>query len=65
MSLSQTELLYEFEHINDNRGPDLIATYSICISLAYIAVILRFIARRAGRNALLWDDWMIVVALVR
>ena len=64
-ALTQQEILYEMEHIGDNKGPSLIAAYAVCISLAYVAVFLRFISRRIGKNALLADDWMVVVALVR
>ena len=63
--LSKQELKYEILHKNDDRGPDLIAAYTACLALAYIAVTLRFISRRKSKNALLADDWTLVVALVR
>lgn len=52
-------------HADEDRGPTLIGAYAACLSLAYVAVILRFISRRKSRNALLSDDWMCVAALVR
>ena len=62
--LSTQEIEYELAHASDNRGPSLIAAYTTCLSLAYIAVFLRFLSRRTSRNALKADDWMLVVGLV-
>lgn len=63
--LSQSEILYEFEHINDNRSPDLTISWTICISLAYLAVLLRLIARKVSKAGLKADDYTIILALVR
>ena len=65
MSLPKQEIEYEMAHASDNRGPTLNAAYGVCISIAIIAVILRFISRRTSKNALRADDWMVVVGLVR
>ena len=62
--LSNQEIEYELAHAIDNRGPSLIAAYATCLSLAYIAVILRFESRRTSKNALKADDWMLIVGLV-
>ncbi|CAF9919147.1 MAG: hypothetical protein ALECFALPRED_000982 [Alectoria fallacina] len=63
-ALSSQEIEYELAHASDNRGPTLIAAYAVCLSLAYVAVTLRFISRRKSRNALMADDWMSVVGLL-
>lgn len=63
-TLSKQEIEYELAHASDDEGPSLIAAYTVCLSLAYIAVALRFISRWKSRNAVLADDWMLVVGLV-
>lgn len=62
---SKQEIGYELAHATDDRRPSLIAAYAVCLSLAYVAVTLRFISRRKSKNALMADDWMLVVGLVR
>jgi len=64
-ALSEQEIGYELVHAGDKRTPSLITAYVVCLSLAYIAVTLRFVSRRKSKNALMADDWMLVVALVR
>lgn len=51
------------EHINDNRQPYIIAASAICLFAAYIAVTLRFIARRLARNSVEADDYTVLLAL--
>ena len=63
--LSPAEIQYEVEHIHQNRAPDIIASYVTCLSLACIAVVLRFVARRISRASLQADDMTILAALVR
>ena len=63
--LPPQEIEYELVHASDNRGPTLIAAYATCLSLAYIAVLLRFISRRKSQNPLMADEWMLVAGLVR
>lgn len=58
------EIHYELEHIQDDRGPNIIWSYSICLCLAFLAVALRFIARRASKSSLQADDFWIFVSLV-
>ncbi len=61
---SPAEIQHQKEHIHENRSPDIIASHKICFVLACIAVILRFISRRVGKNPIKADDWLIVAALV-
>jgi len=63
--LPPAEIEYELAHINQNRGPDMIVSSVICIALASVAVFLRFFARRLSRTQLWFDDYMMVLALVR
>ena len=63
--LSPTEIQYELEHIHQDQVPNIIASYATCLSLAYIAVVLRFVARRTSRASLRADDLTIFIALVR
>ena len=63
--LTPTEVQYELEHIDQDRAPNIIAAYATCLSLACIAVVLRFIARKTSRSSLQADDLAIFLALVR
>jgi hypothetical protein len=58
------QIQYMEAHITDDKRPNLIAAFTVSIALAYIAVILRFVARRRRGVQLLADDWLIFVALV-
>ena len=48
---------------HDER-PNLIAAIVVSISLAYAAVIMRFVARWKARAGLRGDDWFIIAGLV-
>lgn len=63
--LSPTEIQYELDHIDQDLAPSIIAAYVTCLSLAYFAVLLRFVARRTSRSRLQADDLTISIALVR
>ena len=62
--LSPAEIKYEVAHIHDDRASNIVISSVICISLATIAVILRFLARRLSKAKILADDYMMVFALV-
>lgn len=55
---------YQLAHENQTRVPALIASGAICLSAAYVFVILRFISRRLSRTPIKADDWAIVLGLV-
>ena len=59
-----SDILYEFEHIHDDRGPELVVCVCICLTLAYIAVALRIVGRRVSRAKLQADDCWIFITLV-
>lgn len=62
---SPAELMEQKMHVSDTMVPNIIAANAICFTIACIAVILRFLARRMARVRYEADDWLIVVALVR
>ena len=57
-------LAYEEEHINESRHLVIIVPSAIAIALAYVAVPLRYHARRLQRMSLGCDDWMVAIGLV-
>ena len=62
---SPAQLMEEEMHVSDTMVPNIIAANVICLTIACIAVVLRFLARRMARVRYEADDWLIVVALVR
>lgn len=50
---------------DENLQPNLYAADAICIAFAYGAVILRLYSRRLKMLPFGWDDYMIMLALVR
>ena len=58
------QIEYMQAHISDNRKLDLIASVAVPLSIATIAVFLRFVARHRARAPLLADDWLILASLV-
>ncbi len=62
---SSAEVLYQQEHISENRVAALIAANAACLSLAFIFVGLRFQARRMRQTKYEADDWLVVAGLVR
>ena len=59
------EFQYEKAHINDSHVASLVATTTITLVIAYSAVLLRLVSRRISHTRLGWDDWTIIVSLVR
>lgn len=51
--------------INEDKGPHLARICSVMIVISAIAVVLRFLSRRVVKAPLLWDDWVILLAMVR
>ena len=64
-TLPPEELQYQEEHKDDNRGPGILVSLAIMLAVAYIAVGLRFLSRRMIHARSSYDDWMMVVGLVR
>ncbi|KAK3167196.1 hypothetical protein OEA41_010322 [Lepraria neglecta] len=57
------ELQDQRDHINETLVPSLVASNTVCLILAYIAVALRFLCRRMTRVKYEYDDWFIVAGL--
>jgi hypothetical protein len=51
--------------LNDYRGHELIGFYTFAITLAYVAVVMRFISRKISASKIRLDDHLVVIALVR
>ena len=62
---SPAEIQYQLEHVHEDRSSDIVISHIVCMTLATVAVILRFTSRRLCKAAILADDYMILVALVR
>ena len=65
VTASPAEILYEQQHISDDRSGCLIAANVVCVSLAFIAVCMRFASRRMAMVKYKADDWLIISGLVR
>ena len=59
------ELQYQINNIDDNRGPELIGSTIVIAILAISAVVLRLVCRRHMKVAISYDDYLIIVGLVR
>lgn len=59
-----SDVSYQKSHVRDDRRPDIIVSHTICIALALIAVVLRFMSKRMRTMKVGWDDYMILAGLV-
>ena len=50
--------------LSEDAGPSTLAAEVVTRVLAWIAVALRFLARRLAHSKYRWDDWIIFVAAV-
>ena len=55
---------YQLQHVHESRASDLIITFATCTALAYVAIILRLIARKTNKAPLQADDFWATIALV-
>ena len=62
--LTPEDIAFQKAHIKDDRSNDIIVSHAICIAIAFVAVILRFVSRRVGNLKVSWDDYMIVAAFI-
>lgn len=60
------QLQYMQAHANDTKVPGMIVASVVCMVIATLAVVTRFIARLTATRkvALLSSDWLVLVALV-
>ena len=59
------ELAYLEAHRDESRVSEVHWVYSVPITFGILSTGLRLWAKRAGRNGITLDDWLIVVATVR
>ncbi|KAL8770166.1 MAG: hypothetical protein Q9209_004008 [Squamulea sp. 1 TL-2023] len=57
-------LKYQIDHIEDDRGPEIIATTIIIAILATLAVLLRLLCRRRMKVAISYDDYLMMAGFV-
>lgn len=58
------QLAYMEAHKDDSRVSDIHWVYSVPIATATVSTALRLFAKRAGRNGITLDDYLIVFATV-
>lgn len=58
------EIQYQLSHIHEDRSKDIVNSNTICMVIAIVAVILRFVSRRLCKVAILADDYVCLAALV-
>lgn len=63
-TLTPAEILYEEQHINDDRRPMVAAANATFLGVTVVAVALRFWSRRLARTPFGMDDVMIILAEV-
>ena len=63
--LSPEELAYQMANIKDNRAPQILASGIVLAVLATVAVAFRLACRRFTKIVISWDDYLIIIGLVR
>ena len=61
---SHEQLQYMKAHITDDATSSVLGANIACLTLSYLAVVLRFLSRRLSRASFGADDWIILGALV-
>ncbi|KAF2710839.1 hypothetical protein K504DRAFT_500782 [Pleomassaria siparia CBS 279.74] len=64
MAFSPEKLAYMQAHIDDSRVPEIHWVYSVPIVAAVISTSLRLWAKKAGRNGITLDDYLIIFATI-
>ena len=63
-SLAPEEIQSQLKRQHENKDADIIASLTIMLTVAYVAVALRLTSRRLMHTTLGADDWMMVLGLV-
>lgn len=63
-SIPPAEAAYQLAHIDESRVSDIVVSHIICLVIATVAIVMRFVSRKLNKTAIQADDWMIVAALV-
>lgn len=64
LSLSPSELAYQEAHASESLQANVIVGIVVCLTAAYISVILRFASRRLGKSPYGKDEVAVMIALV-
>ena len=64
MAATPAQIKYQLDHADEDRGGEVLAAIITVTVLASVGVMLRFMARYMKKAKLLWDDYLIVTALV-
>jgi hypothetical protein len=62
--VGREELERQLARWDENRGPLFVGVISSVFAVAFITVILRLAGRWKMRTRFLWDDYLIITALV-
>ncbi len=63
--LGPKALQYQLDHVHDDRGPEMVVSVIVVSVLAVLAVALRLVCRRQLKVSMSWDDYTIIIGLVR
>ncbi len=56
-AMSQAQILYQTQHINDDRSSDILGTVISMAILSTAAVVVRFACRKKSKVAVSYDDY--------
>ena len=62
--LTEKEIANQIAHSHNDRSNDIIVSQALCITIALLAVAMRFMSRLMGGVRLGADDYMIVAGFV-
>lgn len=65
MAEPEAGLEYQRAHWNDDTGPSITIGTAVLLAIAVVSVGTRLFAKRYGRLGWEWDDFLMVLALVR
>ena len=65
MATAADDFAYQLAHINESRKGHVIAVNAAMITVSTVSVTLRFVSRRLVNAPIKYDDYAILVALVR
>lgn len=64
-TLSPTEITYEETHIDESKQPVLYGVISAFFAIAILSIIARILSRTLQKQKLWYDDWLMLLSIVR
>lgn len=61
---AMASIQYQMAHLEDSRVPSIVACLVVCLPLACLAVVLRFLSGRIGKIPVKADDYWVTIAFV-